>query len=67
MILDKNDISEAISMGDMVLVFSARPTGVKAEHIIDLSGKIPLERRNAANFKDYINAIWGELDHDEAK
>ena len=49
------------------LVFSARPTGVKAEHIIDLSGKSPLERRNAANFKDYFNAIWGELDHDEAK
>ena len=66
-ILVTHDISEAISMGDRVLVFRARPTGVKAEHIIDLSGKSPLERRNAANFKDYFNAIWGELDHDEAK
>ena len=61
-ILVTHDISEAISMGDR-----ARPTGVKAEHIIDLSGKSPLERRNAANFKDFFNAIWGELDHDEAK
>ncbi len=66
-ILVTHDISEAISMGDRVLVFSARPTHVKAEHIMDICGKSPLERRGAANFKDYFNAVWGELDHDEAK
>lgn len=64
-ILVTHDISEAISMGDRVLVFSARPTSLKAEHYIDIPEERPLLRRNAENFKTYFNTVWGELDHAE--
>lgn len=62
-ILVTHDISEAISMSDRVLVFSARPARVKAEHTITLTGAdSPISRRNAPEFKDYFDMIWKELD-----
>ena len=64
-ILVTHDISEAVSMGDRVLVFSSRSTRIKAEHIIDIDEQKPIQRRNAESFKYYFNAIWRELDHDE--
>lgn len=64
-ILVTHDISEAISMSDRILVFSARPARIKAEHHITLScGTTPLERRNSPEFKEYFDAIWKEIDHE---
>ena len=64
-LLVTHDISEAISMSDRILVFSARPATIKAEHTIVLSGgNTPLERRNSPEFKDYFDQIWKEIDHD---
>lgn len=62
-ILVTHDIAEAISMSDRILVFSKRPARIKAEHIITLSAPAsPLRRRNAAEFKEYFDTIWKELD-----
>ncbi|MBQ4610249.1 MAG: ABC transporter ATP-binding protein [Clostridia bacterium] len=64
-ILVTHDISEAISMSDRILVFSARPARIKAEHRVELSrGSTPLERRNSPEFKDYFDAIWKEIEHE---
>lgn len=63
-ILVTHDISEAISMSDRILVFSARPARIKSEHRVELScGNTPLERRNSPEFKDYFDVIWKEIDH----
>ncbi len=65
-LLVTHDISEAISMGDRVLVFTKRPTRLKCEHAISLAGGgSPIDRRNAPEFKDYFNMIWKELDVNE--
>lgn len=62
-ILVTHDIAEAISMADRVLVFSARPSYVKAEHEIMLTSEpSPIARRNAPEFKNYFDLIWKELD-----
>ena len=62
-ILVTHDIAEAISMSDRVLVFSKRPARLKAEHVIGLSAPdVPIQRRNAPEFKEYFDAIWKELD-----
>ena len=51
--------------GDRILVFSARPARIKAEHRVELSrGSTPLERRNSPEFKDYFDAIWKEIEHE---
>lgn len=63
-ILITHDISEAISMGDRVLVLSSRPARLKKEISIDLSyeGEItPFKARSTPEFQDYFNEIWEEL------
>lgn len=64
-LLVTHDIAEAVSMADRVLVFSARPTHLKAEYSISLDMPTPLARRNADGFKHYFNSIWEEIDHAE--
>ncbi len=61
-ILVTHDISEAISMGDRLLVFSRRPACIKAEHMLAFEAKTPLKRRNDAGFKQYFDQIWMELE-----
>lgn len=62
-ILVTHDLSEAISLGDRVIVLSKRPATIKT--IIPLSFSLeedtPLKRRNAPEFKTYFNAVWKEL------
>ena len=66
-ILVTHDISEAISMTDRVIVLGRRPGHVKSEHHISfpsVPGKrpAPFAARSAAEFRDYFNVIWEELD-----
>lgn len=62
-LLVTHDISEAISMGDKVVVLTRRPGTIKSVVPITLSvpDRTPLISRNAPEFKDYFNRIWKEL------
>lgn len=66
-ILVTHDLSEAISLGDKVIVLSKRPGTIKAIVPINfsLTNKTPLSCRNAPEFKDYFNTIWKELNYNE--
>ncbi len=68
-ILITHDISEAISMGDRVIVLSSRPGTIK--NIFDihltLENRTPFASRSAPEFKEYFNLIWKELINDEAE
>ncbi len=63
-ILVTHDISEAISMGDRILVMSGRPGTIKSEHQIELENNeaSALHRREDPRFRDHFQAIWKELD-----
>lgn len=62
-ILVTHDLSEAISMADRILILSKRPA--KICRIVPVhfkgAGLTPMRRRQAAEFKDYFNEIWKEL------
>lgn len=62
-ILATHDLSEAISMSDVVVVLSKRPGTVKKIVPIQLSkeNRTPISSRSAPQFKNYFNAIWKEL------
>lgn len=66
-ILVTHDLSEAISLGDKVIVLTQRPASIK--RIIplkfDLEEDTPLHRRNAPEFKNYFNMVWKELNENE--
>lgn len=62
-ILVTHDISEAIAMGEQVIVLSKRPATVK--NIVDIHLSIPdrtpFTSRTAPEFSAYFNQIWKEL------
>lgn len=62
-ILVTHDISEAIAMGEQVIVLSKRPASV--HKIIDIKLSIkdrtPFTSRTAPEFSAYFNQIWKEL------
>jgi NitT/TauT family transport system ATP-binding protein len=62
-----HDLSEAISLGDIILVLTHRPGKVKAFFPLsfDLEKDTPLSRRNSAEFKQYFNLIWKEVNEHE--
>lgn len=66
-ILVTHDLSEAISLGDKVIILSQRPASIK--RIIplkfDLEEDTPLHRRNTPEFKNYFNMVWKELNENE--
>lgn len=65
-ILVTHDLSEAIAMGDKVVILSKRPGAIKNIVPIELSVKnrTPMSSRDAPEFKDYFNLIWKELNKD---
>ena len=61
-ILVTHDLSEAVSLGDRIIVLTAVPARVKKIITTDFPKDMPpLERRNTSEFKDYFNLIWKEL------
>lgn len=66
-IIVTHDISEAISMSDMVLVLSKRPGTIKNIHEIDfeMENRNPLNCRENPKFSKYFNTLWRELGVDE--
>ncbi|MCD8378973.1 MAG: ABC transporter ATP-binding protein [Lachnospiraceae bacterium] len=62
-ILITHDLQEAISLGDRVLVLSARPASLIRDVPIRLTrkGDDLLSARNAPEFNGYFNIIWDDL------
>lgn len=62
-LLVTNDISEAISMSDRVIVLTKAPASIKCELpiLLDIPEKTPMNARSAPDFKNYFNRIWKEL------
>lgn len=66
-ILVTHDLSEAISLGDRIVVLTERPASIKRIITLefDIEEDTPLQRRNAPEFKNYFNAVWKELNEHE--
>lgn len=66
-ILVTHDLSEAISMGDKIIVLSRRPSSIRCILPIsfNMENRTPFKTRNTPEFKDYFNTIWKELTHRE--
>jgi NitT/TauT family transport system ATP-binding protein len=63
-LLVTHDLSEAISMGDRVLVLGRAPAVIKKEIRIEfpgLSERTAAAARGAYEFKDYFNLLWKEM------
>lgn len=61
-LLITHDISEAISLADRVLVLTKRPARVAYTHELDFGEqKNPLKRREMANFSEWFERLWKEL------
>lgn len=63
-ILVTHDIAEAIAMADRIFVLSSRPGKVKAQYLIQLTGKdgSPFAARQAPEFREYFKQIWSVLE-----
>ena len=62
-ILVTHDLGEAISMGDRVIVLTARPGSIKSSISLSFPEEknTPLLRRNTVEFNEYFQKIWKEL------
>lgn len=67
-VLITHDISEAVSMGDRIVILTDRPGHVKKVVDVNLTvdgPRTPFQSRSAPEFRDYFNMIWKELNKDE--
>jgi NitT/TauT family transport system ATP-binding protein len=61
-ILVTHDLSEAISMGDRILVFSSRPGRIVHTIRLDFDPALTsLERRETDLFQQYFSELWKEM------
>ena len=65
-ILVTHDLSEAVSLGDRIIVLSALPAGIRGIISTNFQKELsPLKRRNTDEFHNYFNQIWKELNPNE--
>ena len=60
-VLVTHDISEAISMSDIIVVLSARPAQVKSVYRPNIKGASPLKKRESPEFGVWFEKLWKEL------
>ena len=62
-----HDLSEAVSVGDRIIVLSKRPGTISAsiEVNFNLDNDTPINRRSHEQFKEYFNILWKELNSNE--
>ena len=62
-LLVTHDISEAIAMGEQVIVLSSRPAGIKNvfDILLSVDKRTPFSSRTAPEFSAYFHQIWKEL------
>ena len=60
-VLVTHDISEAISMSDIIIVLTGRPAMVKSIHRPKIVGNLPTEKREQKEFGTLFEKIWKEL------
>lgn len=62
-VLVTHDLSEAVSLGDRIVVLTRRPGEIKTiiPVAFDSQYDTPLKRRNAPEFPIYFNQLWKEL------
>lgn len=66
-ILVTHDLSEAVSLGDRIIVLTPLPGSVKTIITTDFPKELsPMERRNTDHFKEYFNQIWKEINPNES-
>ena len=65
-ILVTHDLSEAVILGDRIIVLSALPAGIRGIISTNFPKELsPLKRRNTDEFHNYFNQIWKELNPNE--
>ena len=60
-VLVTHDISEAISMSDVIIVLTDRPAKVKSIFTPNIKGVLPLQKRESPDFAFWFEKIWKEL------
>lgn len=60
-VLVTHDISEAISMSDIIIVLTARPAQVKSIFRPKIDGDSPIRKRESPDFGIWFEKIWREL------
>ena len=60
-ILVTHDISEAISMSDVIVVLTARPAKVKSIFLPNIEGNSPITKRESPQFGVWFEKLWKEL------
>lgn len=65
-VLVTHDLSEAVSLGERIIVLTKRPGTIQKIIPVAFPANLsPLERRNAPEFKDYFNQLWKEMNENE--